>query len=68
MSTTQSFLKSLKLQLTDVATKAPKGGEERKQLSAAAKDLVLSLECREDVIERVCYQVSTQINRLSTGT
>jgi hypothetical protein len=66
MSTKQ--VESLKLQLADVAAKAPEAGEERKQLLAAAKDLVLSLERPEDVIERVCYQMSTHINRLSASS
>ena len=61
MNTTQVSLESLKLQLTGIALKAPPPGEERKQLLAAAKDLVLSLEYPEDVIERICFGVSTQI-------
>lgn len=53
MTTTQD----LKSQLAEIATKAPNNVNDRKELLAAAKDLVLALEQPDDVIERVCFQV-----------
>jgi hypothetical protein len=60
MALKQSSVESLKLQLGEIATKAPDGVNDRKELLTAAKDLVLALERPDDVIERVCFQVSTK--------
>jgi hypothetical protein len=62
MASAQSFVESFIEQLTDIATKAPDAFQGRKELLEAAKDFVLSLEGPEDVIERVCYQVSAHPN------
>jgi hypothetical protein len=58
MAAAQSSLKTLKSQLANIATQAPEDVNDRKELLAAAKDLALALEHPDDVIERVCFQVS----------
>jgi hypothetical protein len=58
MAAAQSSLKALKSQLANIATQAPEDVNDRKELLAAAKDLTLALEHPDDVIERVCFQVS----------
>jgi hypothetical protein len=50
--------KDLIATLREVADEAPQDLTERKKLLAAAKDLVLALEEPDDVIGRVCFQVS----------
>jgi hypothetical protein len=46
--------------LREIANGAPQDVTERKNLLVAAKELVLALEEPDDVIERVCFQVSGQ--------
>jgi hypothetical protein len=58
MATAQSSLQALKSQLADIATQAPEDLNDRKELLAAAKNLVIALERPDDVTERVCFQVS----------
>jgi hypothetical protein len=58
MAAAQSSLKTLKSKLADIATQAPEDVNDRKELLAAAKDVALALERPDDVIERVCFQVS----------
>ena len=58
MASAKSSLKILTSQLANIATQAPEDVNDRKELLAAAKDLALALEHPDDVIERVCFQVS----------
>jgi hypothetical protein len=58
MAAAKSSLKTLTSQLANIATQAPEDVNDRKELLAATKDLALASERPDDVIERVCFQVS----------